>query len=183
MKNAFIFHGTDGYPEENWFSWLKKELEEIGYNVYIPQFPTPLNQTPETWMNVFEKYKKFYTPETIVIGHSLGGAFLLHVLQNYDVKIRAAFFVAAPAGIMPIKNIKTDKPFLEKPFNWEKIRNSAQKFLVFHSDNDPYVCLENGKKLASKLNTDLKLIPNAGHFNKAAGYLKFEALLDLIKAL
>ncbi|KKS50273.1 MAG: hypothetical protein UW01_C0001G0132 [Candidatus Nomurabacteria bacterium GW2011_GWA2_43_66] len=24
--NAFIFHGTEGHPQENWFPWLKKEL-------------------------------------------------------------------------------------------------------------------------------------------------------------
>ncbi|PIN68395.1 hydrolase, partial [Candidatus Woesearchaeota archaeon CG11_big_fil_rev_8_21_14_0_20_57_5] len=36
MKTVFIFHGTEGYPEENWFSWLKQELERIGYQVVVP---------------------------------------------------------------------------------------------------------------------------------------------------
>jgi len=181
MKNAFIFHGNSGYPEENWFPWLKKELEKIGYSVHVPQFPTPENQSPETWFKVFEKYKKFYTPKTIMIGHSLGGTFLLNVLQKYDIKTKACFFVAAPIGVLPIKNILTDKPFLKTQFDWAKIRSNSQKFFVFHSDNDPYVCLENGKELASNLQTDLTFVPNSGHFNTASGYTKFELLLDLIK--
>ena len=27
MQRVFIIHGWDGYPEEGWFPWLKKELE------------------------------------------------------------------------------------------------------------------------------------------------------------
>ena len=27
VNNVFIFHGTEGYPEENWFPWLKEKLE------------------------------------------------------------------------------------------------------------------------------------------------------------
>ncbi len=30
MRNVFIFHGTEGYPEENWFPWLKEKLEAVG---------------------------------------------------------------------------------------------------------------------------------------------------------
>ena len=41
MANIFIIHGTEGYPEENWFPWLKKELEQKGHIVFVPQFPTP----------------------------------------------------------------------------------------------------------------------------------------------
>jgi hypothetical protein len=24
--NAFIFHGTEGHPQENWFPWMKEKL-------------------------------------------------------------------------------------------------------------------------------------------------------------
>ena len=32
-KRVFIAHGWDGYPEEGWFPWLKKELETKGFEV------------------------------------------------------------------------------------------------------------------------------------------------------
>lgn len=183
MPNAFIFHGTSGYPEENWFPWLKKKLQARGYNVIIPQFPTPENQTPEAWIQVFDQYKNFYTPDTIVFGHSLGGTFLLRLLEKSPIKIKAAYFIATPIGILPIKNYETDKPFLKKPFNWGKIKTKAERFIVFHSDNDPFVSLENGKNLAQNLNTDLTFIPKAGHFNKSAGYTKFDSLLPYIQVI
>ncbi len=89
--------------------------------------------------------------------------------------------VAAPIGVLPIKYYEVDKPFLENPFNWNKIRKNSQKFYVFHSDDDRLVSVGNGEKLAKELNTDLIRVPNAGHFNEKAGYTEFELLLEKIR--
>ena len=183
MTNALIFHGTAGHPEENWFPWLKQQLEAIGCKTLVPQFPTPDNQTLENWLEVLEKYEKEITPDTILIGHSLGGAFLLRVLERREKGIKAAFFVASPVGVLPIKNYDGDKLFIGNPFDWAKIKRNCRNFFVFHSDNDPYVSLGNGKELASKLGTKLIFVPNAGHFNKASGFAKFELLLEKIKSV
>ncbi len=93
MANIFIIHGTAGHPKENWFPWLKNELEKIGCNLIIPQFPTPENQTPETWFKIFDQHKKEYTKETILVAHSLGGAFALRILEQCPVRIKAAFLI------------------------------------------------------------------------------------------
>src|SRR3989344_4874506 len=92
MANVFIIHGVGGYPEENWFPWLKKQLEQLGHNVVVPQFPTPENQTLSSWLEVLEQYKQFLTPATIFVGHSLGVPFVLNILEKYPAK--AAFLVA-----------------------------------------------------------------------------------------
>ena len=183
MSSAFIFHGTGGFPEENWFPWLKKELEKANCKVIVPQFPTPKNQTLENWLKVLGKFKEFYTENTILIGHSLGGTFLLKVLEKYKPRIKSSFIVAAPIYIPPIKNYATDKAFLgdDFQFDWKQIRNKCKKFYVFHSDNDPYVSLENGKELSKKLNTELIFIKNAGHFNTSSGFKQFKELLEKIK--
>ena len=41
MRNFFIFHGSYGHPGENWYPWLKQELESMGHRVFIPTFPIP----------------------------------------------------------------------------------------------------------------------------------------------
>lgn len=180
MKNAIIFHGTEGYPEENWFPWLKVELEKRGYQVSVPQFPSPPIVPAKIieWWEVFKKY----TPneETLLIGHSLGGKFLLRVLEKLDKTIAGAFFISVPIGVQPILNNERDNAFTSNGFNWEKIRQNAKRFEVFHSDNDPYVGIANGQVLADKLGAKFNLIPNAGHFNQAAGYINFPQLLERI---
>ena len=180
--NIFIFHGTEGYPEENWFPWLKQELKQKGYNVIVPQFPTPpvVPAKISEWFDVFENYKQYIKENTILIGHSLGGLFTLRILEKLEKPILAAFFIGTPIGIQPIGNYERDNSFSGFNFDWGKIKNKAMNFVVFHSDNDPYVVLENGKKLAKNLGVKLSFVPNAGHFNKNAGYTKFEILRDKV---
>ncbi len=182
-KHAFIIHGTAGYPEENWFPWLKEKLKEFNYTVFVPQFPTPQNQDPEHWFAVFKQYEKYLDNNTIIIAHSGGCAFLLRLLESLQVKIKTAVFVAPPLGIMPIKYIEADRPFLKQPFDWNKIRESSQNFLVFHSTDDPFICIANGETLAKELNVNLIKLDNAGHFNAKAGYLQFELLLERLKPM
>lgn len=66
-------------------------------------------------------------------------------------------------------------------FDWKSITKKARHFVVFQSDDDPYVSFGNGEELAKKLNGTLNVVPNAGHFNTKAGYTKFKLLLDKLK--
>jgi len=186
MKNAFIFHGTEGYPEENWFPWMKAELERVGYQVFVPQFPSPpvVPAKISEWLEVLKNYEQYINEETILIGHSLGGIFALRVLEKLTQPVKAVVFVGTPIGVQPIKNYDRDKAFSGSfDFNWEKVAETAKNFLVFHSDTDPYVDLKNGEELAKHLNTELTFVPNAGHFNARAGYLKFDLLLEKLKPI
>ncbi|MFA5793104.1 MAG: alpha/beta fold hydrolase [Candidatus Gracilibacteria bacterium] len=177
MSNIFIFHGTGGHPQENWFPWLKAELVAKGHNVYIPKFPTPEGQSLEAWLDVLKPYEDKINEDSILIGHSLGGLFLLRVLERLQTKVKTTVFVGAPIGVKPIKFYESDEKFSGFDFDWDAIRTKATHFIVFHSDNDPYVSLANGELLAKELGTNLTFIPNAGHFNSASGYIKFEELL------
>ena len=180
---VYLIHGAYGHPDENWFTWLKEQLKQFGYETIVPQFPTPQNQNPEAWFLVFENYRKYVNPETILIGHSCGGAFLLRVMENLDRTVKAAVYVAASAGVRPIKYYEVDRPFVEKPFDWDRIRRNAEHSLVFHSPNDLLICIENGELIAEKLEIDLISVSNAGHFNAAAGYTKFELLLEKLRPI
>lgn len=185
MSQAFIFHGTEGYPEENWFPWLKAELEQQGFDVVVPQFPSPpiVPAKISEWFDVLQEHESQINEETILIGHSLGGVFTLRVLEQLQHPVKAAFFIGTPVGVRPILNYDRDASFSGFSFDWKSIRTKAAHFTVFQSDNDPYVGLENGKELAKNLGTELTFVPNAGHFNTAAGYTAFPALKESILAL
>lgn len=88
-----------------------------------------------------------------------------------------------PVGVKPILYFDSDEKFSGFKFNWENIRGGAKNFAVYHSDNDPYVSLGNGKELAKQLGVGLTFIPNAGHLNAESGYTKFDQLLEDIKKI
>ena len=185
MKNAFIFHGTEGYPEENWFPWLKKELEKKGYKVYVPQFPSPpkIPADISKWFDVLKDYERYIDEDTILIGHSLGGVFILRLLERLQHPVKAAVLVGTPCGVRPILNYDRDSSFTGFSFDWKSIIKKARHFLVFQSDNDPFVSLGNGEELAKKLGVKLNFVPNAGHFNEIAGYTRFDLLLKKLKPI
>jgi len=185
MTNIFIFHGTEGYPEENWFPWMKKELEAKGCRVFVPQFPTPpvIPAKIAEWFEVLKDYEKLIDENTVLIGHSLGGIFTLRILEKLNHPVKAAVFVGTPIGERPILNYERDSAFSGFDFDWEKIKAMAEDFIVYQSDTDPYVGLENGKKLAENLGVELSFVPNAGHFNTKAGYLEFKDLLRKLETI
>ena len=184
-RNIFIFHGTEGYPDENWFPWMKLQLETRGHKVFVPQFPSPpvVPSKISGWFDVLREYRQYIDEHSVLIGHSLGGIFILRILEELTQSIYGAAFVGTPIGIKPILNYDRDNAFSGFSFDWNGIKNKSQKFIVFHSDNDPYVSLGNGEQLAKELGVKLSFVPNAGHFNARAGYLQFESLLVALESL
>ena len=179
MASIFIFHGAGGYPEENWFPWLKRQLEDLGHKVFVPQFPTPENQTLDNWLKVLEQYDSYLDKNSILIGHSLGVPFALSVIEKYPVK--AAFLVAGFIGKIDNEFNEGAKTFARRDFNWKKIKENCKNFYIYHSDNDPYLPIENAERIAKNLGVEIKVIKGAGHFNKSAGYTAFDVLLEDVR--
>lgn len=181
----FIIHGSYGNPKENWFPWLKEKLEKLDCRVFVPEFPTPENQNLENWMETFNDfYLSKVNEASIFVGHSLGPAFILSVLEKLKLvkPIKACFFVSGFLGKLNNPEFdEVNKTFIEKDFNWQKIKQNCEKFVMYHSDNDPYIPLKKAKELAEKIGIKVNVIKGAGHFNEKAGYTQFEILLKEIK--
>lgn len=182
MANIFIIHGTYGNPEGNWFPWLKEELEHLGQKVWIPRFPTPENQSLQNWIKVFDGYREYLNEETIVIGHNIGVAFLLDIIEELETPIKSAFFVSGFVGSLGNKKYdELNSSFIAPILDWTIIKSNCRKFVVFHSDNDPYVPLAKAEFVARRLGVNIKIIENGGHLNAEAGYTKFNELLEEVK--
>ena len=152
--------------------------------VIVPKFPTPEGESLDAWFGVINKYKSQFDKDSIIVGHSKGALFSIRVLESLRKQIHAAFLVGAPIGIKPIKYYDADLKFSKGfDFDWGKIFNNSKHFFVYHSDNDPYVSLGNGKELAKKLGVELSFRSGCGHFNAESGFFKFSKLLEDIKSV
>lgn len=193
MRNIFIIHGSYGYPEGNWFPWLKNELVKLGNRVFVPQFPIPpVDQQDSSygghklskWIKTLDSYKKYINGDTIFVAHSRGCVFTYHYLAKIKFSISATFLVAPWINfIWYSKGYKKIDSFHEIPFNWEKTRQGSRYFEVYQSTNDDTPVSE-GKEIAKNLNTKLIIVKNAGHFNVAHNkkFIKFPLLLKRIKS-
>ena len=178
--NFIIIHGVYADPEANWFPWLRTELEKRGFEVIVPKFPTPLDQSLESWNRVFLNYENKINEETVLIGHSLGAAFILNYLERTNKKIKAAILAAGFHKLLGSQYDEINKTFIGKDFDWEKIKSSCNKFFVFASDNDEYIPFEITEELTKNLNAEFNIVTGGGHLNKNAGYDDFPLLLETI---
>jgi predicted alpha/beta hydrolase family esterase len=183
ITKAIIIHGTGSSPQSNWFPWLKSELEKMHLNVFAPQFPTGEPQSLTSWMSEFKRWEKAADTEAIMIGHSIGPAFILNFLERSGNSIAAAFLVAPFVGKLGNKQFDSlNRTFAEREFDWNRIKRHCGRFFIYSSDDDPYVPLEKGEFLSSRLNARFRIIHGGGHINVESGYRQFDLLLEDIKS-
>jgi len=177
-----MIHGSYGDPNENRFPRLKSKLVDRWFECIVPRFPTPQKQSLEDWENVFSEYVKNIDSDTILVGHSLGVAFILSILEKINQPVKACFLIAWFCESLGDPEFdKVNKSFVDRDFNREKIKKNCFKFVQFHSDDDPYVPLVKAKNLAKRIFSNFVFVPGAGHFNIDSGYMDFPQLLEMIK--
>ena len=182
MKKALILHGTGGSSKENWFSWLKSELEKEGYDVWVPDLPGADKPNIKKYNKfIFENNPWDFDEETILIGHSSGAVAILGLLQQLpkDIKIGSCYFVGAFKNDLGWDSLS--ELFIE-PFDFNLIKKKAKTFTFIHSDNDPYCPLDHAKFLAEQVGGELIIREEQGHFSTTTNpeYTQFPYLRDLI---
>jgi predicted alpha/beta hydrolase family esterase len=184
MREIVIVHGTEGNPEENWFPWLADEVRRRGHRATVPSFPTPEGQQLDRWLAVLDEKVGNLTPDTVLVGHSLGVGFLLRALERSDTQVAATFFVSGFVGELGLDAFDPlNAPFFENEFDWDRIRESSKVFRTYMGSDDPYVPRTKGEELAGHLGIPLTVIDGGGHLNTGAGFTTFEQLLDDISPI
>jgi len=181
MTTVFIFHGVNGSPDENWFPWLKTKLQKTGITAIVPRFPSPDHPELTGWLDHLKQYEPLPDCKSILVGHSLGSALALRILERRTEPVKATFLVAPVWGVMKNKFDPLMMSFTAAPYDWKKIKKNAGEIHIINSDNDPYITLEKTEALASNLGSNVTLIGNGGHFNAAAGFTEFPQLLNMIQ--
>ena len=122
-RRIIVIHGTGGSPEGNWFPWLANQATSSHVQAIVPRFSPPATQNIERWRAVFNETVGPLTSSDILIGHSIGAAFALRMLEETESKIRATFIVSP--FCRQLGNTSFDPynaSFLLPPFLWSKIR-------------------------------------------------------------
>jgi predicted alpha/beta hydrolase family esterase len=198
-KQILVVHGGDTFAEKDYQKYLEflKEIELdyskvisdksgwkrglrkfLGeeYDVILPSMPNKFNARYEEWKLWFEKFFVFLHDEVILIGHSMGGAFLCKYLteNRFPKKIKALFLVAA------VYNKDTDGNPLHTFKLPEKLNVTTENIYIYHSKDDSVVPLSDAELYHKQFPSSLiKIFEARGHFNQE----EFPEIIEDIKNL
>ena len=180
MKNYFIIHGSFVDSKTDWYPWLKEELTKLGQNVIAPDFPVGLEiQNYDTWKNELDKYKEYINENTVFIAHSIGPIFIVKYVIENNIKIDSLYSISGFSGLINIKDFdKVNSSFFMKDIS--SFENNCSNRISFFSDNDPFVPYNLLDSFSKKINSEVHIIKNGGHFIEDDGYSSFKELLDTI---
>src|SRR5690349_3041690 len=154
MKTAIILHGTLGSPQGNWFQWLKKELESRGLTVWLPELPNASQPSLNAWAKFVQKECPFAINEnTLIVGHS-SGAILALILAQKNMQLIGGIVAVSVFHDNSLKWEPNNKLF-DVNFEWDAIRANTKKLLFVHSDNDPYVLLDQAQFVANNCQAEI----------------------------
>ncbi len=172
MKNAIIVHGTSDrdeyyspeYPSANnshWLPWLQKQLLINDIPAATPTIPHSYMPDYSVWKREFERFD--ITPETILVGHSCGGGFLVRWLsENREQKVGKVVLVAP--WLDPNKKKGADNDFFDFTMDTELV-NRTGGVTIFNSDDDMEAVHTSVKQIMETI-SNMKLVEfqGKGHF-------------------
>jgi uncharacterized protein len=144
MRNAILVPGRPDkdeyydpkYPSNSnnhWFPWLTKQLQVNDIFTVAIEPPKPWQPRYDIWKKELERFE--ITPDTILVGHSCGGGFIVRWLsENKDRQVNKVVLVAP--WLNPENNPKSDTAdFFNFKIDQDLVKRTAG-VIIFNSDND-----------------------------------------------
>jgi predicted alpha/beta hydrolase family esterase len=169
MKNAIIVHGKPNketyyspeFPSSSnfaWIPWLQKQLIINDIKADTPEMPHAYAPDYAVWKCELERFD--ISHETVLVGHSIAGGFLLRWLsENKKVTVHRVILVAP--SLDPLRQSETG--FCD--FAIDPTLTERTQLVVFTSDNDSDKAALSLKMITDVLpHAEILLFPGYGHF-------------------
>lgn len=190
MKNAILIHGRPdkdeyydaSYPSpsnSHWFPWLSKQLMTRDIFTVAPEIPKPWQPRYNIWKKELERFE--INPETILVGHSCGGGFLVRWLsENKDKQVGKVVLVAP--WLNPENNPASETAdFFDFEID-ENLGDRTKGITIFNSDNDMETIQKSVNILKDKIKgLNYKEFHEYGHF--CFNDLKTDAFPELLEEI
>lgn len=181
MKQVILIHGApyekEFYNPEKptpsngcWLPWVQKQLSLKGLLCQALEFPRPYDPIYEEWLKVMEYIS--IDPETILVGHSCGGGFLIRYLSEHPEKLPGKVILVAPW-------LDTDHELTTPFFNFEidsQLTERTELHVLMSADDGPQ--LDSFKIVREKLpNAIFHEFTDKGHFTRST----IPEIMDLLQ--
>lgn len=187
MKNAIILHGLqskseyykDTHPSASnmhWLPWLQKELMIRDIRADTPEMFKGYEPKYSEWVKEVERFD--ITPETMLVGHSMGGGFWVRYLSEHpDIHVDKVVLVA------PWLNLEHEAALTFFDFTIDpELIHRVNQLTIFASDDDD-IAIQNTVALLTNTfpTATLKTFHEYGHFTLKS--MKTTAFPELLTSL
>lgn len=190
MKNAILVHGwqpkeeffSPKYPtasNSHWFPWLSKQLIIRDIHTVAVEVPSGYYPEYEIWKREFERFD--ITPETILVGHSCGGGFLVRWLSENDIRVNKVILVAPWMGVS-FGNEEYDHTFFKFDTKRSLVSQTHDGLYIFNSTDD-FTAIHKSVEMLKESVDDIQYreFQDKGHFCiEDLGTEEFPELLEEI---
>lgn len=186
MKTAILLHGTCDKKEyfdknqqslsnSHWFPWLQKQLLIKGIPTQTPEIPDAYDPDYKKWKKELEKFE--INSETVLIGHSCGGGFMVRWLTENKLNINKLILVAP--WLDPKREKTTD--FFDFQID-SNVQERVGELYVFVSLDDEQDILDSVEIIKKAFpGATLHKFTNKGHFtSEEMPTNQFPELLEVI---
>lgn len=194
MRHAFLIHGwvdkeefyNQKYPtasNSHWFPWLSKQLIVRDIHAVALEMPKGYYPEYEIWKKELERYE--INQDTILVGHSCGGGFIVRYLSENNIKVNQVVLVAPWMGIFDGNEKKEEDSFDKSFFEFtidKNLANKANKITLFESENDVTGVKKSCEIIKNTIDgIEVRTFKDKGHFTlKSLGTEEFPELLEEI---
>lgn len=162
-----LMHGQDVSPDDKWYPWFIKELQNKNIEIIAPTLPKPSDPIMDEWLAEINKTSP--DNDTILIGHSRGGVAIMRWLEglNEDARVKKVILLATNSGLIEDIAVTSESNFgfyTEKGYDFKEIKKHCDDFVVMHSEDDEWVPFAAGEKNAKGLKAKFVKFKDKGHF-------------------
>lgn len=180
-KKCIIIHwcpddSDDITFNKHWIPWTKQELVSNGIEVIVPLMPYPWKPDYQTFKTEFEKLE--IDKNTILVGHSCWGAFLVRWLWETKKEILKLILVA------PWKEDNSNNIIRKNFYTFkidDSIRNRVEEVVIFTSDNEEEIWKKSMIRFNKVLGWQIINLENHWHYTLGDMWKEeFPELVDII---
>ena len=175
IMRIILIPGYKATPASGFFPWLYEELRKAGHEVLVVNLPEVEAPDRDAWTKALLEQVGAVDDETVIVGHSLGGAAALRFLEAAEAFTtpHALILISTPWMI----NSEQFRGFFMSELDFEVLMWKASKFVVVHSRDDKTIPFDHAEKYVKVLHARLVEAQDAGHFTGT----EYPILLETIK--
>lgn len=177
MKKAIIIHGWSKFEDwrqldrpspsnEAFIPWLSKQLMVRRIHPIAIEMPNSYAPNYEIWKKELERFE--LDEETILVGWSCGGGFLLRYLSENNIRVRKLVLLSPWIGTFDndIDKYEFDESFFDFNLSENIYERVLEDIILLEAEDEVKEVLMSIEKIKSKLkNINYKIVEGSGrHF-------------------